>query len=136
MTGFKLSDERYEEIKEIIVDMFETYHVSCVPISGFEIATRMGIKVVPYSALEKRIRRLILKKGEDGVTGLNCGEYTIYYNDKLSTERYYGSDGKPYLDIDYSNHGNAKMHPHVPHEHKITFKDGKMNRAKSDGRIK
>lgn len=85
MTGFKLSDERYEEIKEIIVDMFETYHVSCVPISGFEIATRMGIKVVPYSALEKRIRRLILKKGEDGVTGLNCGEYTIYYNDNMPT---------------------------------------------------
>ena len=59
-----------------------------------------------------------------------------YKDGKLSTERYYGSDGKPYLDIDYSNHGNAKMHPHVPHEHKITFKDGKMNRAKSDGRIK
>ena len=59
-----------------------------------------------------------------------------YKDGKLSTERYYGGDGKPYLDIDYSNHGNAKMHPHVPHEHKITFKDGKMNRAKSDGRIK
>ena len=59
-----------------------------------------------------------------------------YKNGKLSTERYYDSDGKPYLDIDYSDHGNAKMHPHVPHEHKITFKDGKMKRAKSDGRIK
>lgn len=31
--GFKLSDERYEEIKEIIVDMFEKYHVPCVPIN-------------------------------------------------------------------------------------------------------
>lgn len=59
-----------------------------------------------------------------------------YKDGKLSTERYYGSDGKPYLDIDYSNHGNAKMHPHVPHEHKITFKDGKMDRQKTDGRIK
>ena len=59
-----------------------------------------------------------------------------YKNGKLSTERYYGSDGKPYLDIDYSNHGNAKMHPHVPHEHKITFKDGRMQREKTDGRIK
>ncbi len=49
MAGLKLSVERYEEIKEIIVDMFEEYHVSCIPISGFEIATRMGIKVVPYS---------------------------------------------------------------------------------------
>lgn len=85
MAVFKLSDERYEEIKGIVVDMFEKYHVSCVPISGFEIATRMGIKVVPYSALEERIRRLILKKGEDGVTGINRGEYTIYYNDDMPT---------------------------------------------------
>ena len=59
-----------------------------------------------------------------------------YRDGKLSTERYYGSDGKPYLDIDYTNHGNAKMHPYVPHEHKILFKDGKMYRKKSDGRIK
>lgn len=59
-----------------------------------------------------------------------------YKDGKLSTERYYGSDGKPYLDIDYSNHGNSKMHPYVPHEHKITFKDGKMQREKTDGRIK
>ena len=58
-----------------------------------------------------------------------------YKDGKLSTERYYGSDGKPYLDIDYSNHGNSNMHPHVPHEHKITFKDGKMQREKTDGRI-
>ncbi len=59
-----------------------------------------------------------------------------YNNGKLSTERYFGDDGKPYLDIDYSNHGNAKMHPNVPHEHIITYKDGKMNRKKGDGRIK
>ena len=59
-----------------------------------------------------------------------------YKNGKLNTERYYGKDGKPYLDIDYSDHGNSKMHPHVPHVHKITFKDGKMHREKTDGRIK
>jgi hypothetical protein len=59
-----------------------------------------------------------------------------YRDGKLSTERYYGSDGKPYLDIDYSDHGNAKMHPYVPHEHKISFKGKKMIRDKTDGRIK
>ena len=58
-----------------------------------------------------------------------------YKDGKLSTERYFGSDGKPYLDIDYSNHGNPKMHPIVPHEHKITFKGDKMCREKSDGGI-
>ncbi len=59
-----------------------------------------------------------------------------YMNGKLNNERYYGKDGKAYLDIDYTNHGNPKTHPHVPHEHKISFKNGKMIREKSDGRIK
>ena len=34
-----LSNERYEQIKKIVVQMFEEYGVSSVPISGFEIAT-------------------------------------------------------------------------------------------------
>lgn len=59
-----------------------------------------------------------------------------YKNGKLDSERYYGSDGKPYLDIDYSNHGNAKTHPDVPHQHTITFENGKMKRDNTDGRIK
>lgn len=59
-----------------------------------------------------------------------------YKNGKLDSERYFGSDGKPYLDIDYSDHGNAKTHPDVPHQHTITFENGKMKRDKTDGRIK
>ena len=58
-----------------------------------------------------------------------------YKDGKLNMERYYDNNGEPYLDIDYSNHGNAKMHPYVPHEHKIAFKDGKIDREISDGRI-
>jgi len=40
---------------------------------------------------------------------------------KTIQERYYDSHGKAYLDIDYTDHGNPKMHPHVPHEHHIHF---------------
>lgn len=49
-------------------------------------------------------------------------------NGNLNSERYYDDDGKAYLDIDYTNHGNPKTHPKVPHEHKITFIDSKMHR--------
>ncbi|WP_029067227.1 hypothetical protein [Lachnobacterium bovis] len=42
-----------------------------------------------------------------------------YKDGKLDQERYYGDDGKPYLDIDYSNHGNPKMHPKVPQKSKV-----------------
>ena len=48
--GIRLSDERYEEIKQIVVRMYEEYDIRCVPINGFEIASKMDIKVIPYSA--------------------------------------------------------------------------------------
>lgn len=39
---------------------------------------------------------------------------------KKNSERYDEKDRKPYIDIDYTNHGNSKLHPHVPHEHKYS----------------
>ena len=41
----------------------------------------------------------------------------------IISERYYDNNGDAYLDIDYTDHGNRKMHPHVPHEHQIHFDD-------------
>lgn len=59
-----------------------------------------------------------------------------YRNGSLYTERYYDGKGKPYLDIDYSNHGNPSTHRTVPHEHSIHFDaNGKMYRGK-DSNIK
>lgn len=52
-----------------------------------------------------------------------------YKNGQLNSERYYDDNGNAYLDIDYTNHGNSKLHPDVPHEHSIHFdEDGKMHR--------
>lgn len=80
--GIKLSDSRYEEIKRIIVDIFICYGISCVPISGFEIASKMGIKVIPYSAIKAEKRHLLCVKSEDGFcVERNPGEWFIYYND-------------------------------------------------------
>ena len=54
-----------------------------------------------------------------------------FRNGILSTERYYDNKGNAYLDIDYTNHGNSKTHPNVPHEHDIWFdNDGKLHRGK------
>lgn len=49
---------------------------------------------------------------------------------KVVTERYYDENGNAYLDIDYTDHGNPKTHPDVPHQHEITFEDGKPKRGK------
>lgn len=52
-------------------------------------------------------------------------------NGKTIQERYYNSEGEPYLDIDYTNHGNESTHFIVPHQHKWhKNKDGKIIREK------
>ena len=40
-----------------------------------------------------------------------------YKNGKLESRRYYGNTGKPRLDIDLTDHGNASQHKTVPHQH-------------------
>lgn len=63
--------------------MFVKYDVSCVPINGFELATKMGIKVIPYSAIPESKRWLLLKKSEDGFSvEKSIGEWYIYYSDR------------------------------------------------------
>lgn len=57
-----------------------------------------------------------------------------YKGGKINSERYYDSDGNAYLDIDYTDHGNPKTHPNVPHEHDIWFDDdGGFHRGKDNG---
>ncbi len=81
--GIKLSDNRYEEIKLEVVNMFQRYDISCVPISGFEIAKKMGVKVIPYSAYADLIKNLLLKESEDGFfVERSKGDLIIFYNDE------------------------------------------------------
>lgn len=43
--------------------------------------------------------------------------------------RYYGKTGKPRLDLDLTDHGNAERHPITPHYHEWhELQDGKVNR--------
>ncbi len=76
--GIVLSDNRCEEIKELVVDMFEKYNINCLPIKGFEIAHKMGILVIPYSRFNEDKKNLLYKLSKDSFTFENC----IYYNDE------------------------------------------------------
>lgn len=81
--AIQLSNQRYEEIKRIVVRMFVEYGVSCVPINGFEIAYKMGVKVIPYSAFSPDKRWLLIKKSEDGFSVERTnGQWFIFYNDE------------------------------------------------------
>ena len=76
----KLSDERCEEIKKIVVQMFIEHNVTCVPINGFEIAQKMRIVVVPYSSKGFRKYLKLIKISEDGFCALIDGVWHIFYN--------------------------------------------------------
>lgn len=65
--GISLSHNKYEEIKKIIVNLFSKYNVTCVPVNGFELATKMGVKIIPYSAIPLAKRYLLLKKANTGL---------------------------------------------------------------------
>lgn len=57
-------------------------------------------------------------------------------NGSLNSERYYDEKGNAYLDIDYTDHGNPTTHPHVPHEHKISFNSNGQPCRKKEEEIK
>lgn len=41
-----------------------------------------------------------------------------YSNGEKIQERYYDENGEAKMDVDYTNHGNPKRHPKVPHRHR------------------
>lgn len=86
--GFRLSNNRYEEIKRVIVELFIKYDVKCIPISGFELASKMGIRVIPYSSFQEEKQKLLLKMSEDGFfVEKTDNEFYIYYNDNQNYGR-------------------------------------------------
>ncbi len=76
-----LKNRRYEEIKKTVVDTFEKLDIHCTPISGFEIATKLGVKIIPYSAKPQKAQELMLKESEDGFSVKKTDGWYIFYND-------------------------------------------------------
>ena len=79
----RLEDEQYEEIKRTVIDTFSVYGIRCIPISAFEMATKMGIKVIPYSALSEEKRSAAMRESKDGfsIGSSSSQEWMIFYND-------------------------------------------------------
>lgn len=97
--------------------------VPVAQISKFNHAKSKSVKVVELIIVSYSIRSV-------PVTAKPNSVHITIHKRGLHSERYFDEDGSPYLDIDYTNHGNPKMHPVVPHEHTITVKDGKFSRDK------
>lgn len=78
---WKLTDEEYEFIKGEVIHIFEKYNVRCMPVSGFEIASKMEITLVSYSGLSKRKLKKALEVSEDGFFIEKDGKAYIFFND-------------------------------------------------------
>lgn len=78
----KLSNDTYEEIKNVVIETFAEYDIKSVPISAFEMAVKMGITIIPYSALSEEKQEAAFKISEDGYSvEKSNNEWIIYYND-------------------------------------------------------
>ena len=84
----RLNDDQYEFIKGEVTALFEQYDIKCIPISGFELAAKMGIKLISYSSLSHRKQKQAMRTSPDGFfLEANDGTEIIYYNDKKDYRR-------------------------------------------------
>jgi hypothetical protein len=83
----KLANSTYEHIKEEVVALFEELDIRCIPISGFEIAHKMGLKLIPYSALSEEDQERARMIDPDGFFTDYGGRETIMYNDNVKYAR-------------------------------------------------
>lgn len=87
----RLHNNRYEEIKSIVVATFEKYGMSEIPIDCFELARRMGIIIIPFSKLtQEQLNNIGFCEGEAIMFCLNQNTY-IFYNDidnNISRQRF------------------------------------------------
>lgn len=91
--GVRLKNERYEEIKTDIIDMYEECDVHKFPLNTFEIAEALHYNVIPYSKLPVSKRATCRAASKDGCSELDYNEatgmyeYNIYYNDELNIDQ-------------------------------------------------
>lgn len=83
----KLLNSTYEYIKEEVVALFIEYDIKCIPVSGFELAHKMGFRIIPYSSLSKLQLEYVMEISEDGFFTDYSGEETIFYNDNKKYRR-------------------------------------------------
>ena len=91
----KLQDFRCEEIKELVSMVIEKYEINKIPVNVFDLANKMGIRLVKYSQLTEyevnKLESLGISRNSDGFFALvnkNGNDIPfIYYNDRKNEKR-------------------------------------------------
>lgn len=80
--------------------------------SSYNSAGSKSVKII--------VKKTIIERTHDykvPIDGDKNSVLIILEDNHIVQERYFDQNGEVYLDIDYTNHGNPKQHPIVPHEH-------------------
>ena len=91
----KLPGFRCEEIKELVSIDIKKYKIKKIPVNVFELANKLGIKLVKYSQLTEyevnKLESLGISRNSDGFFALvnknGMDIPFIYYNDRKNDER-------------------------------------------------
>ena len=81
----RLQDKSYEYIKGEVADLLFRYGIKQIPVSGIELAGKMGIKLIPYSSLSDGKLTAAKAVSPDG----------FYFEPGESMECIYYDDTKP-----------------------------------------
>ena len=91
----KLPDFRYEDIKKTVSVIIEKYNINKIPLNIFELAKKLGIRLVKYSEITEyefsELEKHGISKDSDGFYALANKKDKlipyIYYNDQKDSGR-------------------------------------------------
>jgi len=83
----RLSDERYEEIKEEVVELYKELHITRFPVNAMDVCRKLGIELKSYNQFNAQTFTAIVRASDDGMVFKIDGKYKIFYNPSKSVER-------------------------------------------------
>lgn len=82
------SDEIYDEIKNVIIDIYIDYGIKTFPIDEKEVCKKMGVALIPYSEYDDNELKLLQKRSKLGffAKATKLTPPTIFYNDDMESK--------------------------------------------------
>lgn len=90
-----LSNRRYDEIKDCVINLFRKQNINKIPVDCFEIIDKLNIILRPYSQLNELGRAKAYEVSKDGfcmlaedlINNVVVVQWYIFYNDNQPMER-------------------------------------------------
>lgn len=83
----RLSDERYEEIKEEVVELYKELHITKFPVNAKDVCNQLKIELKSYNQFTEQALAAVIRTSEDGIVAKIDNHYEIFYNSSKDTAR-------------------------------------------------